>query len=128
MTHKRNTSGLKSMAGKKKEAALKKTDDAIKRLVKAQKPINFNTVAEEADVSKAWLYKETEVAERIKRLREQSSGQKQPARVPTSKVGDASKDALIVTLKGRVKELESENAELKKQLEVVYGKLHDATM
>jgi DNA-binding Lrp family transcriptional regulator len=128
MTHKRNTSGLKSTAGKKKEVALKETDEAIKRLVKTEKPINFNTVAEEAGVSKAWLYKETEVSERIKRLREKSSSKKPSTRTTTSKVGDASKDALIATLKARVKELESENSDLKKQLEVVYGKLHDATM
>lgn len=108
--------------------ALKKTDEAIKRLIKTDKPINFNTVAEEAGVSKAWLYKETEVSERIKRLREQSSSKKPSARTTTSKVGDASKDALIATLKSRVRELESENNDLKKQLEVVYGKLHDATM
>jgi hypothetical protein len=34
----------------------------------------------------------------------------------------------VATLKARVKELESENRELKKQLEVVYGKLHDVSM
>lgn len=128
MAHKRNTSGLTSSAEKKKEVALKKTDEAIKRLVKSVKPINFNTVAEEAGVSKAWLYKEIEVAERIKRLRGQSPNKKPSNSATASKVSDPSKDALIATLKYKVKELESENRDIKKQLEVVYGKLHDDSL
>ncbi|MGF1831076.1 hypothetical protein L4D04_18205 [Photobacterium angustum] len=46
----------------------------------------------------------------------------------SERASDASKSALITTLKAKVRELETENAELKKQLEIVYGKLHDSTM
>ncbi|WP_223825588.1 DUF6262 family protein [Candidatus Enterovibrio altilux] len=60
----------------KKEEGLKKTNEATKRLIKKKEVINFNTVAEEAGVSKAWLYKESDVAERIKRIRDQSSDKK----------------------------------------------------
>ncbi|ATF10211.1 DUF6262 family protein [Candidatus Enterovibrio altilux] len=128
MAHKRNTSGLKSNAGKKKKEALKKTDEAIKRLIKKKEVINFNTVAEEAGVSKAWLYKESDIAERIKRIRDQSSDKKAVAVKASTKRSDSSKDALISTLKAKVRELETENSELKKQLEVVYGKFRNSSM
>ena len=40
------------------------------------------------------------------------------------KASDASKDAMQVALRQRVKQLEAENRELKLQLEVVYGQLY----
>ncbi len=128
MTHKRNTTGLASSAASKKEATLKKTETAISELIKANDIINFNTVAEKAGVSKAWLYRETDIAGRIKRLRDQQANQEPKAYKETQRASDASKSALVTTLKARVKELESENRELKKQLEVLYGKLHEASM
>lgn len=128
MTHKRNTAGLASLAARKKEATLKKTESALSELLKVNALINFNTVAEKAEVSKAWLYRETVIADRIKRLRDQQVNQEPKAYKEAQRASDASKSALVTTLKARVKELESENRELKKQLEVVYGKLHDASM
>lgn len=128
MTHKRNTTGLASSAASKKEATVKKTEAAISELLKASAVINFNTVAEKAGVSKAWLYREPAFADRIKRLRDQQAGNQQKAHKESERASEASNQALVTTLKARVKELESENRELKKQLEIVYGKLHDASM
>lgn len=128
MTHKRNTAGLASLAARKKKTTLKKTESALSELLKVNALINFNTVAEKAGVSKAWLYRETVIADRIKRLRDQQANQEPKAYKEAQRASDASKSALVTTLKARVKELESENRELKKQLEVVYGKLHDASI
>ncbi len=128
MTHKRNTSGLASTASKKKQEAIAKTEIAIKALIKDNALINFNTVAEKAGVSKAWLYKEEAVASRIRRIRDQQKGDAPKVHKQSERASDASKSALITTLKAKVRELETENAELKKQLEIVYGKLHDSTM
>ena len=128
MTHKRNTTGLASSAASKKEATVKKTEAAISALLKVSAVINFNTVAEKAGVSKAWLYREPAFADRIKRLRDQQAGNQPKAHKESERASEASNQALVTTLKARVKELESENRELKKQLEIVYGKLHDASM
>lgn len=128
MTHKRNTTGLASSAASKKDATLKRAETAISELLKANDMINFNAVAEKAGVSKAWLYREADVADRIKRLRDQQANKEPKAYKETQRASDASKSALVTTLKARVKELESENRDLKKQLEVVYGKLHDSSM
>ena len=128
MSHKRNTDGLASSAASKKEATLKKTEAAISALLKSGTAINFNTVADKAGVSKAWLYREQAVADRIKRLRDQQSSNAPKAYKESERASDASKAALVTTLKTRIKELENENKDLKKQLEVVYGRLHDSTL
>ena len=91
-------------------------------------PINFNTVSEEAGVSKAWLYREEGIAERIKRLRVQKSLKSGKTSDKSAKPSDASKDALLTTLKERVKELETENKSLKEQVEALYGRLHDLSL
>lgn len=127
MSHKRNIAGLKASTASKKESTRKKAEEAIAALLKAKSIINFNTVAEKAGVSKAWLYREKAVADRVRRLRDRQSGVVVNAHKESERTSDASKSALITTLKARVKELESEKAELKKQLEIVYGRLHDAT-
>ena len=90
MTHKRNTTGLASSAASKKEVTLKKTEKAISELLKANDLINFNTVAEKAGVSKAWLYRETGIADRIKRLRDQQANKEPKAYKETQRASDAS--------------------------------------
>ncbi|WP_080444854.1 DUF6262 family protein [Clostridium botulinum] len=119
--HKRNIEGLIESARNRRDEALKKADEGIKKLIKEGKPINFKTVSEAANVSTAWLYKQSEISERIKILRSQQKG-KSIAK-PKIKTSDASKDAMLTALKNRVKKLEEENKELKKQIEVLYGQL-----
>ncbi|MCC5709537.1 DUF6262 family protein, partial [Klebsiella pneumoniae] len=62
---------LKKLHEDRKKATKKKVDEAIKRLTKNSKAINFNSVAEEAGVSKATLYNHSEIKERINFLRNQ---------------------------------------------------------
>jgi len=84
--------------------------------------INFVTVAEVSGVSKAWLYKEHKVADKIKSLREK---QKQRSQIEKKRVrtSDPSYKAIVRTLKTRIKRLDDENKLLKHQLEVAYGEL-----
>lgn len=101
-----------------------RVDDAIKRLIIAQKPINFNSVSQESGVSKATLYNHSNIRERIERLRtqqEQSPTQKQLKRERT----EDTKDALIESLKSRMKRLEVENKQLKEQLKVFHAKIYE---
>ncbi len=117
----RDVSGLKNHAQKKREESFQKLDSAIKQLIENKEKINFNTVAKASGLSKAWLYKEKEVKARIQHLREQSLKEK---RIPQKqKPSDASKDAIIKTLKARIKKIDAENKAIKSQLEVVYGQL-----
>ena len=123
MTVQRNVEGLRQNAQKKRQAALEKVEQGIRQLLKEGRPVNFNTVVQAADVSKAFLYKEPEIKERIELLRQQGA-----KRAPELKqrASDASKDALIRTLRERVKKLESEVRDLRKQNEVAYGQVVEA--
>jgi small-conductance mechanosensitive channel len=124
MKHERNVEGLRQNAQKKRQEAIKRTDAAIQKLLKDKRPVNFKTVAEVAGVSTAWLYREPEIKTRIERLREQGSHTKKAP--PQQMTSDASKDAIIKTLKERCAKLDAEIRGLREQLEVVYGRVLEA--
>ncbi len=115
----RNTEGIKSSAQKKRQDAFDKTDEAIKVLIKTQKPINFEAVAQAAGVTRQWLYNQPELKNRIETLRAQQTPKKS---IPQSQsASDASKDAIIKTLRQRLRKAEDDNKELQKRIEVAYG-------
>lgn len=66
MTHKRNTSGLARAAKDRRELTIKRVEEAIKLLIKEQKPINFNSISTLSKVGKPWLYKEDSVRKKLK--------------------------------------------------------------
>ena len=117
----RNTSGMVKAAKKKRKAAIERTDKAIKQLIKENQPINFHSVAEAANVSVPWLYKDVEIKERIQQLREQQrlKVKLNEGRKPSS----ASKDAIITTLKKKIKQQDEEIKQLREQLKVAYGQV-----
>lgn len=60
---------LRRLHEKRKQETKDKVEEAIKRLTKSSKAINFNSVEKEAGVSKATLYNHPELKERIDFLR-----------------------------------------------------------
>ncbi|PGD62737.1 transposase, partial [Bacillus toyonensis] len=95
----------------------------MKRLIKANEKINFNSVSSEANVSKATLYNNKDFRSRIETLREQQ------AQVPTPKqakreMNESNKDALIASLKRKNQKLEEENKQLREQLKVAYAEVY----
>lgn len=66
----RNTDGLKEFAKQKNKETIEKVNVAIDKLKRSKtKSINFKTVADEAGVSKATLYNNPILKERIESLR-----------------------------------------------------------
>jgi Family of unknown function (DUF6262) len=125
MTHERNIEGLRKSAERRHQQAMQRTEEGIRRLLQEGRPVNFNTVAQIANVSTAWLYQQAEVRSRVEHLREQNTSR--AATKPKTSASDASKDAMLAALRQRVKQVEAENRELKQQLEVVYGQLYKQT-
>lgn len=83
----------------------------------------FNSVGEEARISKATLYNNPEIRKRIESLREQQ------AQVPTLKqvkreVDENNKYAIIASLKRKIKKLDEENKELREQLKFAYAEVY----
>ncbi len=115
----RNFQPMVEKAKQKRSQAFKRTDEAIKLLIKEGRRINFNTVAKAANVSVPWLYKETEIKERIQQLREQ-----QALKIELSEgtsATEASKDAMIAALKKRIKQQDEKISQLEKQQKRAYG-------
>ena len=125
-TWQRNTDGLAAHAQSRKEYKRKGVEDAITTLLREQKPVNFTTVARTAAVSKAYLYSQPDLRERIEALRQQGVEQMVRERVTCSPGRtDASRDLIILAKDRRIKELEAENRKLQQQLKVALGKTYD---
>jgi hypothetical protein len=122
MTHERNVEGLHKSAQLRHQQTVQRAEEGIRRLLQEERSINFNTVAQTAGVSPAWLYQHPEMRQRIEQLRaEPSTRMRRPSKTKTS---DASKNAMLTALRQRVKQVEAENRDLKRQLEIVYGQLY----
>lgn len=67
--HVRNTNGLKEYTQSKKDEVINLVDNVIQKLIIGNKPINFNNVSIEADVSKTYLYTHEDIRRRIEELR-----------------------------------------------------------
>ncbi|PEN31709.1 transposase [Bacillus toyonensis] len=114
---------VKQLHEMRKKNTIQKVDEAIQRLVRARENINFNSVAREAGVSKATLYNNVEIRKRIESLREQQSHVPTPKQIKRES-DENNKDALIESLKRRIKKLEDENKQLREQLKVVYADVY----
>ncbi len=125
-TWKRNTAGMTAHAQSRKELKRTSVEDAITTLLREQKPVNFNTVARTAQVSKAYLYSQPDLRERIEALRQQGVEQmvrERATRVPGKT--DASRDLVILAKDRRIQALEAEIRQLKKEQQQALGKAYD---
>lgn len=120
----RNIDGLRAHAQEKASETARRADEAIARLLKEQRSVNFKTVAETAGISTAWLYGNEALKQRIMHLRLQQVPAVQVKIPQREQASSASKDAMITALRLRIKKLEEENRTLKQQVEVANGLLY----
>lgn len=119
----RNVAGLRASASAKAEATRRRTEEALRQLVKGGGPVSFRAVAAAAPCSTAWLYGQDDLKARILHLRARQGPPTKAAVPPRERASDASKDTLIAALRKANAQLRQENATLRRQLEVVYGEL-----
>lgn len=119
-----NVEGLRRAAQQKAEMTRLRAEEAIALLLKQQRPVNFKTVAETAQISTAWLYAHEDIKMQVIHLRAQQTPTARVKIPPREQATNASKDAMIAALKTRVREQTEEILELRKQLEVAYGSLY----
>ena len=113
----KNTEGLKAFAANKNQETIEKVNKAIERLKRSKtKQINFKTVAEEAGVSKATLYNNTILKERILSLRAIQKGVPNDSIVATPKDKIKAKDDKIKQLYEEIKKLKEDKEKLIIQL------------
>ncbi|MBT2742610.1 TetR family transcriptional regulator [Bacillus sp. ISL-77] len=103
---------LRQLHAQRKIKTKEKVEAAIRRLTKSYKAINFNSVAEEAGISKATLYNHAELKERINFLR----NQQEKGFVDSSiKRDENNQNAVIASLKRKIEKLEQKNKQLEKE-------------
>lgn len=119
-----NTEALKLYAQEKTKMALEKVDKAIRELSLKGERINFNSVMTASGVSKAFLYNNKEVKERIELLRKQEVSKEMNQRAKTDKTSKC-KDIIIMAKDKKIRDLENENKKLKEQLAMLRGKLYE---
>ena len=119
-----NIEGLRKAARQKAEETRRRAEEAIALLLKEQRPINFKTVAETAQISTAWLYANEAIKMRILHLRSQQVPKAQVKIPVREQASSASKDAVIAALQKRVRAQAERIKDLEKQLEVAYGSLY----
>lgn len=104
---------IRALHSKRKQQTMDKVDEAIKRLTKTARAINFNSVATEAGISKATLYNHKDIKKRIEFLRNQQEQNHKDSRIKRDENNqNALNNALkrqIDKLKKRIAELEQEN-------------------
>lgn len=117
-----NTRGIKDAAQKKRTDTLQKVLDALITMKQQSIPVNFNSVSRFTGVTKAWLYKQPEVKERIQQAKENKSctlfSQDQILNLN-------SKNQEIDILTRQNRQLRQEIEELRQQLEVAYAALYN---
>ncbi|PEJ56784.1 transposase [Bacillus sp. AFS002410] len=103
---------MKQIHENRKKATMSKVEEAIKRLTRSAKAINFNSVAQEAGVSKATLYNHSEIKERINFLRNQQEKAFVESRI---KRDENNQNAIIGSLRRRIEKLEKKNKLLEEE-------------
>ena len=118
MSNYNRTEHLKQLHSKRKAMTQERVDKAIQRLIKAQKAINFNSVASESGVTKKTLYDNKDIRERIETLRYQQSQVPTPSQVKRE-MNDNNKDAIIASLKRKLKDLKKKTKNSKNNLRLI---------
>lgn len=120
----KNIDGLMEYSKGKKEIAIQKVDEAIRRLAINECKINFNTVSKESGVSKGFLYKEKEIKTRIESLRNKQINYEINQRAKFDKTAK-SKDVIIQAKDKKIARLEEENTRLKLELQFLQTRLYE---
>ena len=114
---------LNAVQQQRKQDCIERTEKAISKLLQNHERVSFGAVSRIANVSVSYLYKYPEIKERIQDIRDQ---QVQSARKLTrpQTASEKSKQVIIGQLRERIKNLEWEKKELKKQNEKMTGELY----
>ncbi|WP_374102515.1 DUF6262 family protein [Arthrobacter sp. ISL-65] len=122
-----NTDNLKRAARLKRQTAIAKAEKGLRRLLKEGRPITFQTVAAEAGVSKDFLYRTTDLRERIMDLRQRTAPRPKPSQPHIPDPAQAGTSSIIRILTTRLTEERANNrkriSELEAALAAAQGQL-----
>ena len=120
----RKIEALQEAAAQKAREAEERVEKALEKMIKQGQKITFATVAQVANVSTAYLYKQPDLRGRIETLRDQQKQRSKPKQPPPA--SDNSKGVIIQSLRAENKRLRGEIDELRKINESLTGRLYQA--
>jgi DNA-binding SARP family transcriptional activator len=109
-------------ARRRREQTLTRAHHALQQLVDSGQPVTIATLAAHADVSRAWLYSETELRARIDTLRNQTVDTT-ATRPPADAGSEASLRNRLTLAHQRIRELTDQNQQLRDQIAHLHGQL-----
>ena len=118
----RKIEALRSSAAQKARDSALRVDQALERMIKQGQIISFKSVAQAANVSTAYLYKQEDSRNRIETLRDQQKQQAKSKQAPSA--SDNSKSVIISTLREDNKRLRAEIDGLRRINEGLTGRLY----
>lgn len=128
MSHARNTVALAQSAVRKRQDARERVRLVIADLEQRGVARSLRAIAQDAQVSRTFLYdpKNADLAAAIRRVQQLS--QEHPAAPPSGQISahgksDRAKDAQIARLQERMKDLEKRVRDLQQENQQLYGKL-----
>jgi hypothetical protein len=113
---------LSAAAARRHELTRSRAIQALRELDRAGTPVTFARVAQEARISRSWLYTQPDISSQIRRLRQETNAAGSAGRIPAGqRATDASLRARLAAALDRNKQLVDENARLRRQLARALG-------
>lgn len=117
-----NSHHVIAAARRRAAATRKRAVTALRRMNKAGLPITFDSVAEQARVSRSWLYNQPDLRAEIERLRTRRNPTPPSRPVPDrQRASDASLLRRLESATERIQRLETENQQLREALALALG-------
>lgn len=113
---------LKNAAQDKRAATMERVLAALKIMEKQNIPINFESVANFAQVSKTWIYAQSSIKEQITNIKNKADSRNY-MKNQAIKINAQEKEIHILSKQN--KQLREKIEELKQQIEVVYAALYN---
>ena len=118
----RKIEALQEAAAQKARESASRVEKALEKIIKQGQIISFKSVAQAANVSTAYLYKQSDLRSRIEKLRDQQK--QRPFSKQTPPASDNSKSVMISTFRSENKRLRAEIEGLRRINEGLTGRLY----
>jgi hypothetical protein len=118
----RKIEALQDAAAQKAKKSAERVEQALERMIKQGQIISFKSVAQSANVSTAYLYKQEDLRNRIETLRDQQKQKPKSKQPPIA--SDNSKSVVISTFREENKKLRAEIDGLRRINEGLAGRVY----
>jgi AraC-like DNA-binding protein len=106
---------LREAAQARHDATLRRAEDTLRRLARRGEPITYRRVAEQAGVSRSWLYRQNQLRRQINQLRDAAGGP-EPALPAAERATVDSLRQQLHTYRDEITRLRADNQALREQL------------